>query len=128
MKKKLVTKNAPEALGPYSQAIEVCNGLVFVSGQIPLCPQTGVMESDVKKATRLVINNIRRILEAGGLGLKDVVKSTVFLADLSTFSDMNEVYEEMFADAKPFPARSTIEVSKLPKYAVVEIECIAKRQ
>ena len=120
------TDKAPAAIGPYSQAIDSGQGIVFVSGQLPIDPATGAFPAGgVKEQTRQSLTNARAILEAAGLSLKQVVKTTVFLADMADFAAMNEVYAEFFA--APFPARSAVAVKTLPKGALVEIECIAAR-
>ena len=125
MKTVIASAEAPAAVGPYSQAIAVGN-LVFCAGQIPLDPTTGnLIEGDVTAQTRRVIENIKAVLAAAGATLDDVVKSTVFLLDMNDFAAMNAVYAEYFAS--PFPARSTIQVARLPKDARVEIEVIASR-
>ena len=117
---------APAAIGPYSQAIESGAGLVFVSGQLPIDPATGVFpEGGVKEQTRQSLKNAKAILEAAGLGLGNVVKTTVFLADMGDFAAMNKVYAQFFS--APFPARSAVAVKTLPKGALVEIECIAAK-
>lgn len=123
MEKKIIsTKNAPGAVGPYSQAIKAGN-LVFASGQIPLDPSTGELVSgDVKKATERSLENVKAILEAAGTSLDKVVKTTVFVKNMSDFAAVNEVYAKYFD--KDMPARSCVEV-KLPKDALVEIEVIA---
>ena len=121
--KAISTKNAPAAIGPYSQAIEVGN-MVFASGQIPLDPATGKFpEGGIKEQTRQSILNAQNILKEAGTDLSHVVKTTVFLADMNDFAGMNEVYAEFFKE--PFPARSAVAVKTLPKGAIVEIECIA---
>ena len=126
MKQRINTDNAPAAIGPYSQAIDSGAGLVFLSGQLPIDPATGAFpEGGVKEQTRQSILNAKSILEAAGLGLSHVVKTTVFLADMGDFSAMNEVYAQFFT--QPFPARSAVAVKTLPKGALVEIECIAAR-
>ena len=118
------TPKAPAAIGPYSQAIDSGAGIVFVSGQLPIDPATGAFpEGGVKAQTRQSQLNAKAILEAAGLGLGNVVKTTVFLADMADFAAMNEVYAEFFS--APFPARSAVAVKTLPKGALVEIECIA---
>lgn len=123
--KPVKTEKAPAAIGPYSQAIEV-NGFVFASGQIPLDPATGkFVEGGIKEQTRQSLTNAREILRAAGLDLKNVVKTSVMLADIAYFGEMNEVYAEFFEE--PFPARSAFAVKDLPKGALVEIECIAAR-
>lgn len=117
------TDKAPAAIGPYSQAIHAGN-LVFVSGQLPVDPATGnFAEGGIKELTRQSLTNMKNILEAEGLKMSQVVKTTVFLADMADFAEMNEVYAEFFT--KPFPARSAIAIKTLPKNARVEIECIA---
>ena len=125
MKKIISTKNAPAAIGPYSQATET-GGLLFISGQLPIDPATGAMApAEIKAQTEAVIKNLAAILKEEGLGLEHIVKTTVFMADLSQFAQMNEVYAKFFAvDA---PARATVEVKALPKAALVEIEAIAAR-
>ena len=126
MKKKIVsTKNAPAAIGPYSQAVDA-GDLVFVSGQVPIVPAQGkILEESVAGQTRQVLENIKAILSAAGLELENVVKTTVFLTSMGDFREMNGVYAEYFA-ADP-PARATIEVSALPLGARVEIEAVARR-
>ncbi|KAI8799392.1 YjgF/Yer057p/UK114 family [Cladochytrium replicatum] len=117
------TENAPKALGPYSQAI-IANGFVYTAGQIPIDPATNqVINGDVKEQTKLALANLSAVLEAAGTSLKKVVKTTVFLKDMNTFSQMNEVYESAFDGHKP--ARSAVEVARLPKDVLVEIECVA---
>ena len=124
--KAIHTEKAPAAIGPYSQAIDSGTGLVFVSGQLPIDPATGVFpEGGVKVQTWQSLANARAILESAGLSLKNVVKTTVFLADMADFASMNEVYSQFFT--APFPARSAVAVKTLPKGALVEIECIAAR-
>ena len=120
------TSNAPAAIGPYSQAIDSGAGLVFVSGQLPIDPATGAFpEGGVKAQTKQSLLNASAILREAGLGLGNVVKTTVFLADMGDFAAMNEVYSEFFS--APFPARSAVAVKALPKGALVEIECIAAK-
>lgn len=127
MSKKVVsTKDAPAAIGPYSQAIDA-GSLIFCSGQIPLDPASMQMiEGDVKTQTRQVMKNLQAVLKAAGSDLGKVVKTTVFLQTMNDFAEMNGVYEEFFKqhDAPP-PARSTVAVAGLPKNARVEIECVA---
>ena len=126
MKTRINTSNAPAAIGPYSQAIDSGAGIVFVSGQLPIDPATGAFpEGGVKEQTRQSLINAKAILEAAGLGLANVVKTTVFLADMGDFAAMNEVYAEFFSE--PFPARSAVAVKTLPKNALVEVECIAAK-
>lgn len=122
MKEVVSTKGAPGAIGPYSQAIKVGN-LVYTSGQIPLDPITGELISDIKKATERSLENVKAILEEAGTSMDKVVKTVVFLKDMNDFAAMNEVYAKYFTENPP--ARSCVEVSKLPKNAVVEIEAIA---
>lgn len=123
--KQISTQNAPAAIGPYSQAIEV-NGFVYASGQLPIDPVTGAFpEGGVKEQTRQSILNVKAILEEAGLALSNVVKTTVYLADMGDFAAMNEVYSQFFA--QPFPARSAIAVKALPKGALVEVEVVAAR-
>ena len=118
------TTNAPAAIGPYSQAIKV-GELVFVSGQLPIDPATGAFaEGGIKELTRQSLTNMKAILEEAGTSMANVVKTTVFLADMNDFAAMNEVYAEFFA--APFPARSAVAVKTRPKGALVEIECIAQ--
>ncbi len=124
MKKVVCSTEAPGAIGPYSQAIEA-GGMVFVSGQLPIDASTGLMAEGAKSQTRQSLENVRHILESVGMNMGNVVKTTVYLADMSLFSDMNEVYATYFESA--FPARSAIAVKALPKDALVEIECIAVR-
>ncbi|MBN1190435.1 MAG: RidA family protein [Dehalococcoidales bacterium] len=116
------TTRAPEAIGPYSQAIKSGN-LVFVSGQVPIDPADGEIRGDIREQTCRCLENIQAILDAAGTSLKNVIKTTVFLKNLDDFSSMNEVYARYFpGDA---PARATVEVSRLPRGAMVEIEAIA---
>ena len=117
------TKNAPQAIGPYSQGIRA-GPLVFVSGQIPIDPATGdVIKGDIRTQTRRVLENLRGVLEAAGTSLKGVVKTTIFLANMEDYGAVNEVYAEFFKDSRP--ARATVEASRLPKDVGVEIEAIA---
>ncbi len=123
MKKQITTPNAPAAIGPYSQAIEAGN-TIYVSGQLPIDPATGnFAEGGIKELTRQSLTNIKNILEAAGTDMSHIVKTGVFLADMSDFAEMNEVYAEFFE--APFPARSAVAVKTLPKNARIEIECIA---
>lgn len=123
MKKVINTNQAPVAIGPYSQAIKVGN-LVYTSGQIPINPATGnFVEGGIKEQTRQSLTNIKAILEEAGLSMNNVVKTTVFLADMNDFADMNSVYAEFFSE--PYPARSAVAVKTLPKGALVEIEVVA---
>ena len=126
MKKVISTTKAPAAIGPYSQAIQVGN-LVYTSGQIPIDPATGVfVEGGIREQTRQSLLNVKAILEEAGLTMSDVVKTTVFMADMNDFADMNAVYAELFAE--PYPARSAVAVKMLPKGALVEIEVVVGMQ
>ena len=124
MKKNITTPAAPAAIGPYSQAIDLGN-MVFISGQIPVNPATGEIPEGIKAQTAQSIANIKAILAEAGLTIDNVVKTTVFLADMADFTAMNEVYAESFT--APFPARSAVAVRELPKQVLVEIETIAVR-
>lgn len=125
MSKVIHTTNAPAAVGPYSQAID-CGDLVFCSGQIPLAPATGeVVEGGIEAQTRQIFANIQAVLAEAGLTLANVVKTTVFMTDLGQFGVFNGIYGEYFPENPP--ARSCVEISKLPKGVSVEIEVIAKR-
>ena len=124
MIKKISTTNAPAAIGPYSQALDLGN-MVFVSGQIPIDPTTGLMADTIEEQAKQSLTNLKNILAEAGLGMENVVKTVVFLADLNDFAAVNAVYESFFAD--PFPARSCVQVAAIPKGAKVEIECIAQR-
>ena len=124
MKQAVTTVNAPNAVGPYSQAIRVQDTL-YVSGQLPIEPKTGMMPYGVEKQTEQSIKNIQAILSVEGFMLSDVVKVTVFLSDMNEFATMNGMYANYFSS--PFPSRSTVAVATLPKGAKVEIECIAQR-
>lgn len=123
MKKVISTSNAPAAIGPYSQAIQAGH-LVYTSGQIPIDPATGVfVEGGIKEQTRQSLLNVKAILEEAGLTMGNVVKTTVFMADMNDFAEMNAVYAEFFSE--PYPARSAVAVKTLPKGALVEIEVVA---
>ena len=123
MKQVISTHQAPAAIGPYSQAIRVGN-LLYTSGQIPINPATGnFVDGSIKEQTRQSLTNIKAILEEAGLTMAHVVKTTVFMADMNDFADMNAVYAEFFTE--PYPARSAVAVKTLPKGAVVEIEVVA---
>lgn len=124
MKKVIATTEAPGALGPYSQGIDLGN-IVFCSGQIPINPATGTMPEGITAQTEQSVANVKALLKSIGLGLENVVKTTVFLADIADFAAMNEVYASHFTE--PFPARSAVAVKDLPKGALVEIEVIAAR-
>jgi 2-iminobutanoate/2-iminopropanoate deaminase len=123
VRQRIQTENAPAAIGPYSQAIKA-NGFVFVSGQIPIDPQTGeFVEGGIAEQTARVLKNLTAVLEASGSSLEQVVKTTVFLADMKEFSGMNEVYATFFPS--PSPARATVAAAGLPRDARVEIEAVA---
>ena len=123
--KVISTEKAPAAIGPYSQAIQV-GSFVFTSGQIPIDPATGVVvEGGIKEQARQSLANVKAILAEAGLSMSSVVKTTVFLADMNDFADMNAVYAEFFTE--PYPARSAVAVKTLPKGASVEIEVVAVR-
>ncbi len=122
-KTSINTSAAPAAIGPYSQAVEA-GGTLYVSGQLPIDPATGSFaEGGIKELTRQSLTNVKAILNEAGLDMGDVVKTTVFLADMADFAEMNEVYAQFFS--APFPARSAVAVKTLPKGARVEIECVA---
>ncbi len=122
-KTSINTSAAPAAIGPYSQAVEA-GGTVYVSGQLPIDPATGSFAvGGIKELTRQSLTNVKAILNEAGLDMGDVVKTTVFLADMADFAEMNEVYAQFFS--APFPARSAVAVKTLPKGARVEIECVA---
>ncbi len=123
MKEIIATEKAPGAIGPYSQAIKA-GGMVYCSGQIPIDPATGNFVSDhIGEQTEQVLKNLAAVLEAAGSGLHGVVKTTVFLADMNDFAEMNEVYGRYFSENKP--ARATVQAARLPRDARVEIECVA---
>ena len=121
-KTQIATTEAPGAIGPYSQAIK-CGDILFISGQIPLNPADGTIPEGIKAQTAQSISNIKAILKEAGISIDNVVKTTVFLADMSLFGEMNEVYGQEFT--APFPARSAVAVRELPKQVLVEIETIA---
>ena len=123
--KVISTTKAPAAIGPYSQAIQVGN-LIYTSGQIPIAPATGTFaEGGIKEQTRQSLLNVKAILEEAGVTMANVVKTTVFMADMNDFADMNAVYAEFFSE--PYPARSAVAVKTLPKGALVEIEVVAEK-
>ncbi len=126
MKELLATQDAPAAIGPYSQGV-TANGFIFLSGQIPLDPQSGqLVEGDIRAQTERVLANLQAVLQAAGSSLAAVVKTTVYLADLNDFAAMNEVYGRFFPDQPP--ARATVQVARLPKGARVEIDLIAAQE
>ena len=122
MKRIIASPDAPAAVGPYSQAVEL-NGTLYVSGQLPVDTATGGIPDSIEEQTRCSMNNIGAILREAGLGYSDIVKTTVLLKNLADFGAMNEVYAEFFT--APYPARAAFEVACLPKNALVEIECVA---
>lgn len=124
MKKIISTNNAPAAIGPYSQATEA-NGLIFISGQLPIDPKTGEMPATVEEQTKQALENTKAILESVGLTMKHILKATVLLKNITDFGDMNDVYATYFSEEPP--ARAAYEVANLPKAALVEIESIAAR-
>ena len=124
MKQVIHTDKAPAAIGPYSQAIQV-GQMLFTSGQVPIEPETGaIVEGGIQEQARQSLNNIKAILNAAGTNMGAVVKTTVFLQDMNDFAAMNEVYAQFFQE--PYPARSAVQVGRLPKDALVEIEAIAQ--
>ncbi len=125
MRKSISTPGAPQAIGPYSQGVSVSAGrMVFCSGQIPLDPQTGAMvEGDIQQQTERVMENLRAVLAADGVDFSQVVRTTIFLADMGDFAKVNEVYARYFP--RDPPARATVQAAALPKGARVEIDCIA---
>jgi 2-iminobutanoate/2-iminopropanoate deaminase len=125
MAKKNITSDKFPVFGPYSTAVEA-DGLIFISGQIPINPQTGEIINEIKAATRQVLVNIQTILQEAGLKMTNIVKTTIFLKNMADFTSVNEIYAEFFPEEPP--ARSTIEVSALPKGAPLEIEAIAVRK
>lgn len=122
MFKQISTDKAPAAIGPYSQALDLGN-MVFVSGQIPVDPATGKMPERVEEQAVQALTNLKNVLAAAGVGMENVVKTVVFLADLADFAVVNGIYESFFK--APFPARSCVQVAAIPKGAKLEIECIA---
>ena len=123
MKKIVNTDKAPAAIGPYAQAVEI-DGLVITSGQLPIDPATGAFPEGIAEQTRQSLTNVKSSLAEAGLGMDKVVKTTVFLSDMNNFGAMNEVYATFFGEGG-YPARSAVEVARLPKDALVEIEVIA---
>ena len=124
MKVKIESGNAPKAIGPYSQAVLVDDTL-YVSGNIPVNPATGDVADGIVDQSKQVFENMKAVLNEAGMGFENVVKTTAFLTDLSNFATFNEIYASYFV--APYPARSCVEVSKLPKNVLVEVECIAKK-
>jgi 2-iminobutanoate/2-iminopropanoate deaminase len=124
MKKVICSEKAPGAIGPYNQGIEA-NGMIFISGQLPIDVTTGLMSQGITAQTLQSLKNIKHILEAAGLTMNHIVKTTVYLQDMSLFAEMNKVYATYFEGT--FPARSAFAVKSLPKNALVEVECFAVR-
>lgn len=124
MKVKIESGNAPKAIGPYSQAVLVDDAL-YVSGNIPVNPKSGDVADGIVNQSKQVFENMKAVLNEAGMGFENVVKTTAFLTDLSNFATFNEIYASYFV--APYPARSCVEVSKLPKNVLVEVECIAKK-
>lgn len=124
MKVKIESGNAPKAIGPYSQAVLVDDTL-YVSGNIPVNPKTGDVADGIVNQSKQVFENMKAVLNEAGMGFENVVKTTAFLTDLSNFATFNEIYASYFV--APYPARSCVEVSNLPKNVLVEVECIAKK-
>ncbi|MCI8769884.1 MAG: RidA family protein [Lachnospiraceae bacterium] len=123
MKTEISTKNAPAAIGPYSQAIEV-NGMVYTSGMIPICPQTGeLVTGSVEEQAEQALSNLKALVEASGSSMDRVVKTVVFIKNMDDFAKINAIYEKYFTE--PYPARSCVEVARLPKDVLLEIEAVA---
>lgn len=125
MQKKINTAKAPGAIGPYSQAVEI-DTLVYTSGQLGICPETGALADGVQAQTRQALENVKAILAEAGLQMSDIIKALVFLQDMNDFAAVNEIYAQ-FICGDVLPARSCVEVAKLPKGGLVEIEVIAKK-
>jgi len=122
-KKKNVKDRVPKAVGPYSQAVKI-NGLLFISGQIPINPQTGRLKGNIEEATKQVFENIKAIIELHNFRFQRIVKCQIYLKDMNDFDAMNTVYATIFKGIKTLPARECVEVSRLPKDAIIEISCI----
>lgn len=125
MNRKIIsTDQAPAAIGPYSQGVVAEGSLIFTAGQIPINPKTGeLVRGDIQTQSRQVLDNLKAVLEASGAGLENVVKTTVFLSDMNDFAAMNEIYAEYFPQNPP--ARSAVQVARLPKDVRIEVECVA---
>lgn len=121
--KEIKTQNAPAAIGPYSQAI-VCGNLLFTSGQVPIVPETGDIPAGVEAQARQALTNVKNLIEAAGASIDNVVKTTVFIKDMNDFAKINEIYSEFFTE--PYPARSCVEVARLPKDVLLEVETIVE--
>ncbi|MEA9392856.1 2-iminobutanoate/2-iminopropanoate deaminase [Acerihabitans sp. TG2] len=127
MTRIISTENAPAAIGPYVQAVDLGN-MLFTSGQIPVDPKTGLVAADIAAQARQSLENVRAIVEAAGLSVANIIKTTVFVKDLNDFATVNATYEAFFTEHNaPFPARSCVEVARLPKDVQIEIEAIAVR-
>ncbi|TKI02992.1 2-iminobutanoate/2-iminopropanoate deaminase [Martelella alba] len=128
MSRIISTENAPAAIGPYVQAVDL-GSMVFTSGQIPVCPKTGQVADSITDQARQSLANVKAIVEAAGLQVADIIKTTVFVKDLNEFATVNAAYEAFFKEHNaPFPARSCVEVARLPKDVQIEIEAIAVRR
>ncbi|PWC10983.1 2-iminobutanoate/2-iminopropanoate deaminase [Brenneria corticis] len=128
MSRSISTEQAPAAIGPYVQGVDL-GSLIFTSGQIPVDPKTGLVADDITAQTRQSLKNLQAIVEAAGLQVSDIVKTTVFVKDLNDFTTLNAAYEAFFTEHNaPFPARSCVEVARLPKDVKIEIEAIAVRR
>lgn len=128
MSKTIVTENAPAAIGPYVQGVDLGN-MIITSGQIPVDPKTGNVPEEIEAQTRQSLLNVKAIVEAAGLSVNDIVKTTVFVKDLADFATVNAIYEAFFTEHQSgFPARSCVEVARLPKDVKIEIEAIAQRR
>ena len=124
MKKVISTEKAPAAIGPYSQAIEV-NGMVFTSGVIPVDPQTGVIPATIEEQANQAFSNLKNLIEASGATIDKVIKTTVFIKEMNDFGKINEIYATYFKE--PFPARSCVEVARLPKDVMLEVEAVVAK-
>ncbi len=128
MSREISTTNAPAAIGPYVQGVDL-GSMIITSGQIPVCPKTGAVPDDVTAQARQSLANVKAVVEASGLTVADIVKPTVFVKDLNDFATVNAAYEAFFTEHNaPFPARSCVEVARLPKDVKIEIEAIAVRR
>lgn len=123
-KKVISTSNAPAAIGPYSQAIEV-NGFIYASGQIPVIPETGEIPEGIEAQARQALTNVKALMEASGLTMANIIKTSVFIKDMNDFAKVNEIYASFFTG--DYPARSCVEVARLPKDVLIEVEVIAAR-
>lgn len=123
-KKVISTDKAPAAIGPYSQAIEV-NGFIYASGQIPIIPETGELAQGIENQARQALTNVKSIMEAAGLSMANIIKTSVFIKDMNDFAKVNEIYATFFEG--DYPARSCVEVARLPKDVLIEVEVIAAR-